>query len=389
VDWRSRYDYGVTREEIDRFVRENTCVQRFLKKYAASTQFSFSRYLCMFFKWLRLRKGLELKPTEFLQILAEKRQDKSIEERCWGKDLALEFTKYNPDLKGKSFSLRCGGMFKSINLFCKAHEVELSSARGVYGEKKHRKYPSPLYTVDLAKKVMSVCNQRDRAICMVGLQAGQGAHEVLDKINGQYEYVEREIRAGKRRIRFDFPEGRKGNNFSYYTFISVDAITELQKWLPIRKKWLGNRKSPYLFIKRDGSKLTPAAWKNPFRELLERHQIYKGPYSVIFHMFRKIFESEGSVPDRGVSRPYLRFMMGHGVDDVNGDALDVPGGTYDQAPFTHADAVEREYAKLEPYLNIYSQRPVDTSSERISDEDMETLKLLLEKIKEGKVKVEP
>jgi hypothetical protein len=99
--------------------------------------------------------------------------------------------------------------------------------------------------------------------------------------------------------------------------------------------------------------MTPEAWKSPFRERLERHGIYKGPYSVIFHMFRKIFESEASPPDRGISKDYVRFMMGHSVDDV-GDQLDVPGGTYDQAPFTHPDAVEREYAKLELYINIYS-----------------------------------
>lgn len=352
MDWRRRYDYGVSRQEVDAFIQDNTCVQRFLKKYAQSTRYNFSRYLCMFFKWLRLRKDLDLKPTEFLQLLCEKRQARSIEDRCWGKDLVLEYTRDNPDLKGKSHSLLYGAMFKSVNLFCKAHEVDLASARGAYGEKKRRKYRPAPYTVALAKKVLSVINQRDRAICMLGLQTGQGSEQVLGEINDQYDYVVKEIQAGKRRIRFDFPE-RKGNGFRYYSFCSIDAITEIQKWLPIRKKWLGGRESPYLFIKRDGTKMTPEAWKSPFRERLERHGIYKGPYSVIFHMFRKIFESEASPPDRGISKDYVRFMMGHSVDDV-GDQLDVPGGTYDQAPFTHPDAVEREYAKLELYINIYS-----------------------------------
>jgi len=53
--------------------------------------------------------------------------------------------------------------------------------------------------------------------------------------------------------------------------------------------------------------------------------------------------------------------MGHAVDDINGDQLDIPGGTYDQAPFTHPDVVEREYSKLEPYLNIFSQRSGEDS----------------------------
>jgi hypothetical protein len=309
----------------------------------------------MFFKWMKIRKSLELRPDEFLQAICEKRQKTSVQERCWGRNLVLEFTRDNPDLKGKSHSLLYGAMFKSVNLFCKAHEVDLTIARGAYGEKKHRKYHPAPYTIALAKKVLAVVNQRDRAICMLGLQTGQSVTQVLDDINGQYDYIVRMIHEGRRRIRFDFAE-RKGNDFQYYTFCSLDAITEIQKWLPIRKRWLNGRKSPYLFIKRDGEKLTPASWRSPFREHLQRHGVYKGPFSVIFHMFRKIFESEASPPDRGISKDYVRFMLGHSVDDVNGDQLDIPGGIYDQAPFTHPDVVEREYSKLEPYLNIFSQR---------------------------------
>jgi hypothetical protein len=365
-----------------------TCVQQFLAKYAASTRHGFSRYLCMFFKWLKVHKGLKLSPDEFLQVLCEKRESRLVEDRCWGRNLVLEFTRDNPDMKGKSHALLYGAMLKSVNLFCKAHEVELTSARGFHGQKIRRKYrPSP-YTVGLAKKVLAVVNQRDRAICMLALQTGQSGTQVLEDMNGQYDYIVRMISEGKRRIRFDF-EGRKGNGFQYYTFCSIDAITEIQKWLLIRKKWLGNRKSPYLFIKRNGEKLTPESWKGPFRERLQRHGIYSGPYTAVFHMFRKIFESEASPPDRGVSKDYVRFMMGHAVDDVNGDKLDVAGGTYDQAPFTHSDAVEREYAKLEPHINIYSGRPAEANSLGISEEDLETLKQLLDKIKEGKVKIEP
>jgi hypothetical protein len=374
VDWRRRYEYGVTRGEVDGFVSENLCVRQFLAKYAVSTQYNFSRYLCMFFKWLQMRKDLKLSPAEFLQVVSEKRASKVVEDRCWGRNLLLEFTRNNKDFKGKSHSLLYGAMWKSVNLFCKAHEVELTSSKGAYGEKKHRKFRPEAYTIALARKVLSVVNQRDRAICMLGLQTGQSATQVLQDINSQYEYIVRMISEGRRRIRFDF-DGRKGNGFVYYTFCSVDAITEIQKWLPIRKHWLGTQKSKFLFVKRDGEQLTPEAWKSPFRERLQRHGIYKGPYSVIFHMFRKVFESEASPPDRGISKDYVRFMMGHSVDDVSGDALDIPGGIYDQAPFTHPDAVEREYAKLEPYLNIYTGVSIARGGEQqqLSDRVLELL----------------
>jgi hypothetical protein len=388
MDWRRKYDYGVTRDEVQVFVDGNLCVKQFLGKYAPATQYNFRRYLCMFFKWLRIRKDLEISPADFLQFLSEKRASTRVEDRCWGRNLLLEFTRDNKDFKGKSHSLLYGAMWKSVNLFCKAHEVELTSAKGAYGEKKHRKFRPEPYTIGLAKKVLGVLNQRDRAICLLGLQTGQSITQVLEDINGQYEYIVRMIGAGKRRIRFDF-DGRKGNGFAYYTFCSIDAITEIQKWLPIRRKWLAGETSSHLFIKRNGEKLTSEAWKSPFRERLQRHGVYKGPYTVIFHMFRKIFESEASPPDRGISRDYVRFMMGHAVDDVNGDQLDIPGGTYDQAPFTHPDAVEREYAKLEPYINIYTGRRNEGEEPQLSDEDMETLKELLRKINEGKVRIKP
>jgi hypothetical protein len=385
LDWRRRYAYGVSRGEITRFVEDNLCVRQFLGKYAESTKYNFSRYLCMFFKWLKIRKGLDLSPDRFLQVLCEKRESRRVEDRVWGKNLVLEFTRDNPDLKGKSHALLYGAMYKSVNLFCKAHEVELASARGVFGQKIRRKYRPAPYTIDLAKKVLAVLNQRDRAICMLGLQAGQSVTQVLVDINQQYDYVVSEIQQDKRRIRFDFPQ-RKGNDFQYYTFCSVDAITEIQKWLRVREKWLDGRKSPYLFIKRNGEKLTPEAWKSPFRERLQRHGVYSGPYTAVFHMFRKIFESEASPPDRGISKDYVRFMMGHAVDYVNGDKLDVPGGVYDQAPFTHADAVEREYAKLEPYINIYSGRQAE--EEQLSDEDRDLLNRILELARQGKIKLE-
>lgn len=386
MDWRRRYDYGVSGVEVDAFVAANLCVKQFLGKYAESTKRGFSRYLCMFFKWLQIRKGLVMKPSEFLQVLCEKRLSRVVEDRGWGRNLVLEFTRDNPDLKGKSHALLYGAMLKSVNLFCKAHEVELTSARGFYGVKKHRKYRPDPYTVGLAKKVIGALNKRDRAICMLGLQTGQSIMQVLNDINDQYEYIARMISQGRKRIRFNF-DGRKGNDFRYYTFCSLDAITEIQEWLPLRRKWLNGKKSPYLFIKRDGSKLTPEAWRSPFRERLERHDVYKGPYTVIFHMFRKIFESEASPPDRGISKDYVRFMMGHSVDKEELDQLDIPGGTYDQAPFTHADAVEREYAKLEPYINIYTGKPPGQEHEGLNDDEIEAMRELIADYREGKIKV--
>ena len=94
-----------------------------------------------------------------------------------------------------------------------------------------------------------------------------------------------------------------------------------------------------------------------------------------------MFKTESSPPERGVNGKYVEFMMGHsgGIESV--------GGTYDRTPEIYSDVVEREYAKLEPYINIYSGRSVEDSSLGLSEEDVDALKILLQKMKEGKVEI--
>jgi len=49
--------------------------------------------------------------------------------------------------------------------------------------------------------------------------------------------------------------------------------------------------------------------------------------------------------------------------------------------------VQKEYEKLEPYINIFSGKAVEASL-GISEQDVETLKELLQMMKEGKIKID-
>jgi hypothetical protein len=119
-----------------------------------------------------------------------------------------------------------------------------------------------------------------------------------------------------------------------------------------------------------------------------RHGLYKAPYSVRRHGFRKFFEQEASPPDRGISKSYVSFMMGHSRGTGEDHKLDVVGGVYDGAPSVYPNVVEKEYAKLEPYLNIYSQRHEGSDDEELdlSEEDSNTLMEMLQDYKEGKLR---
>ena len=387
-----RFSYSISEGEVVGFVESNQCVREFLNKYEKDgiSYWEKAVGLARFFRWLDVVKGVELSPSQFLNLHLQKRSANSVEERRWALKFALEFSRDNPDIQNCAMQYKYGAFFLPIKLFCDANEVPLTNTDGFFPKRDRRKYQDRPFTVDFVKKILSLLNQRDRAVEMTQLQSGQSIKQVLVDINRQCKYVFREIDAGKRRIRFDFPE-RKGNGFSYFSFISVDAIQEIKKWRVIREQLLHNlgTDSDYLFITNKGKPLTCKVFHNNFRAIMMKHGLYKLPYSVRRHGFRKFFEQEASPPDRGISKSYVSFMFGHSKGTGQDHKLDVVGGVYDPAPRVYPDVVEAEYAKLEPYINIYSGKAGETEGLGISEEDMESLKQLLQMMKEGKVKIEP
>jgi hypothetical protein len=59
--------------------------------------------LARFFRWLKVVKGSDLSPSQFLNLHLEKRSANSVKERRWALKLALEYSRDNPDLKGKAY----------------------------------------------------------------------------------------------------------------------------------------------------------------------------------------------------------------------------------------------------------------------------------------------
>jgi len=337
------------------FVEAYSVVGEFLNKYEADgvTYGEKAFGLVRFFRWLRVVKDVELSPSEFLNTHLQKRATRSVEDRRWALRLALEYSRDNPDLKDKAANYKYAAWFLPVKLFCDYHEAPLTSTKGFFPRRGRRKYMEKPFTAEYVKRILSVLSQRDRAVCLCELQSGQSIKQVLVDINRQCSRVFREIDAGATRIRFDFRE-RKNNNFPYFSFISRDAIQEIQKWRPLRQQILEQlgTDSPYLFITDTGKPLPRKQFHNNVRLAWKRHGFHTTPLSVRSHGFRKFFEQEASPPERGISKAYVAFMMGHIGNGAGG--LDSVGGVYDKQPFVNPRVVENEYAKLEPYLNIFS-----------------------------------
>ena len=380
---RRRFPYGVTKKDLKVFVEGSDVVREFLNKYRGkrSTFAAYGRALCMFFSWLKIRRDIHYEPEEFLNEHLRRRGSLKVEDRRWALKLVLEFTRDNPDFAENGDSVK-RLMFTAIRQFFSYYEADLTSSRAVYGRKVKRKYKPKPFSIEQVKRILGTLKQRERTICLIQLQSGQGIGEVLNKFNFMLDYIQGCIKAGSERIRLDFDE-RKGNGFNYFSFISRDAIQELEKWLFIRQKILDKleTKSNAIFITRSGQPYKTDNFQTRFAEQVEKAGLRKGPYSITSHGFRKLFKTESRPPERGIDQDCIEFMMGHlsGIESI--------GGVYDKTPELHASVIEREYAKLEPYINIYSGKTAETEGLGINPEDVETLKQVLQMVKQGKIKI--
>ncbi len=377
---RLRLAYGVGEAEVWDFVDGSPCLKDFLARYHKKTAYEYGRVVCMFFKWLGIR-GLQFTPEQLLDKQRRMRRSLKTETRRWGLRLVLAFSRDNPDFAGRSDGYLYL-LYIVLKQFFEYNEAELHSGARLF-KKRKRKYHPKQISMETAKKVLGCMPQRERTILIIMVQSGMGIGDVLEKFNFQKDYVQKCFEAGAERIRIDFDE-RKGNGFPYFTFISRDGIHELKKWFAIRRKWLDaagcTLKNPTrdpIFITRKGGLYTIPNFINLYLYHLRRAKLKEGPYSVTSHMFRKLFKTETRPPERGIDQDCVEFMMGH----ISGIAA--VGGIYDKTPEIYADVVEREYEKLEPYVNIYTGRPARTLV--LTDEEISSLKKMAKMLSEGKL----
>ena len=371
---------SVSGTEIEAFVGDRM-VGDWLGKYRDNCRKQYAYVLCRFFKWMRVVKGLDYSPEGLIDVHLKKRSLNSVNERRWALSLVLDFVR-NPEFADMSVARR-KFYFVALCGFFNFYEAPLTTARGVFGKDSHsRKYHVQQIGMEQVKRILGLVHQRDRVILLIMLQSGMSVGDVLNKFSFQFDYVEACLKTDPQRLRIDISE-RKGNGMPYFTFISRDSIHELQKWLQLRKHIRSNSKA--IFLNKHGETLRPIRFITGLHYHLHKQKMSSQPFQITSHMFRKLFKTEASIPERGIDRDSIEFMMGHlsGIQSM--------GNTYDRTPELYADVVEREYQKLEPFINPYTGR-VAVAAEgglNISREDADVLRVLLQKFREGKVSVAP
>lgn len=149
--------FGVTWDQLEKFVKENQVVSDFLANKSWNTYRAYGRVLCMFFRWLKVKKGLSLSPSEFLNMLVQHRKSEDVSERKWGLRLVLEFSRDNPEWASRNGRTQYG-VYSVLKGFCSFHETDLTLGHNVYGSKGMRKYKPKQMTVETARRVLGVLN---------------------------------------------------------------------------------------------------------------------------------------------------------------------------------------------------------------------------------------
>ncbi len=103
-----------------------------------------------------------------------------------------------------------------------------------------------------------------------------------------------------------------------------------------------------IFITNDATPYRESNFHQNYDAMVRKNGLKKMPYEKVSHMFRKLFKTEASVPDRAIDRYIVEFWVGHT------DGVEKVGAEYDRTPEIYERVIENEYMKLEPYINVYS-----------------------------------
>lgn len=384
-----------------KWFEENTEVKEWIQelerrsKASAKTRFS---HLFRYFMWLKNNKGIA-SARQLLDHFKQLEKGKEYEHNDWAKEYLL-----NEENRKKSLSWREGAV-AAIRGFYRFNRCPLPSetidlrVREVDAQKLREKASLKTMTLEDFKKLIGPAKIREKSMLLTMLQSGMGVGELVHQFNVctcDPEYVKkhghicvnanvlRQLRQGKHPIKIHplIAFKRHGNDTkrTYFTFLGKDAIETIRQYLVFRKnlvlenvkllkslenkrekgqtlqKWEKNRiknlKKKLQDITtecREGEPIYITNALNPIKEhsiqmsvsvLKKQSGLLDRKFTP--HICRDIFKTE--CDHAGVKDNISEFWIRHALDKYG----------YNQLDKMHPEDFEREYAKVEPVLNVLS-----------------------------------
>lgn len=324
-----------------RKIGPSRAVERFLSGYGnVRTKANYAGQLSLYFRWLKA-EGVGASPDELVQdnlVCVFKSDPLDITKKRKHTDLLAKYA--NDYLIAQDFSeSKRNVAITAIRGFYRANDSELVGHFKIANQGPEQP-AKPLYAEDI-RKVLLAMDPRLRAPLVISWQSGIEINRVLamDFPRDQAPPVRIEL------------YGRKGHKKTYSTFMGRDSVEHL--------RMLGPKGFPEYGVVWLG--LKTAARK------LGRSGLLKNPNLRSWrpHYLRHSFETEAS--HAGVKAEIRDFFLGHvgGVQWV-----------YNHRDEIHPEDLEKEYAKIEPFVSLdYTKAVADRDAE---DKDRNLLKLIRE-----------
>ena len=225
---------------------------------------------------------------------------------------------------------------------------------------------SPVKVKDLRDTLM-VASEPYRTILQIMYQSGMALAEFqYFNRHGWTQIKDQLYEKGPIKIRLVRRKTLETNVNVYYTFLGEEGKEAIKRWLRIRESKFGLPEDDEpIFItiqKRNGKIGAPVNVTiqqnlvNAMKKAGVVPKSSKGPYDLHPHELRDMFKSMCTLA--GVKNVASEFFLGHTIDRLG----------YDKSPKYDIGFFEKEYLKVEPKLNLWSQQLKTISREEIRTE---------------------
>jgi Skp family chaperone for outer membrane proteins len=210
--------------------------------------------------------------------------------------------------------------------------------------------------LDDLKSTLMEAEEPYRTILQIMFQSGMGLEEFQYFNRHGWSQIKNHLNdEGPMKIKLFRRKTSEGRVHTYYTFLGNEGKESIKRWLRIRESKFGLPKEDepiFLTIqKRNGAINAPAkiTIQHNLIHAMKKAGVVppnaKGPYDLHVHELRDMFKSMCTLS--GVNRVASEFFLGHTIDRLG----------YDKSPKYDEDFFKREYSKVEPKLNLWSQKP--------------------------------
>jgi integrase len=332
---------------IDSLNIKEDCITKWAHDLNPKTARNYAYYFLQFLEWCN-NKNLWTTAEEMLKNY----KTLSTTQKYRHLDALIEHVKTKQtgtnDRRNTWFAVRSFYAYHRLPLPKASSSELIRMFRPSANDKKKAVETPPLMLDEVRRLILNVPHPYKAAL-MTLLQSGMGLAEYEEfNTEGWKKTVKSLNTADPARIDLYREKTSRTVVKKYYTWVGRDAKELLKEWLVMRPENTGNN-ALFLVYNKNQRAYVPLSGRvlsDRVRQTAKKTGLIKPNdlrrYHVHAHEFRDLFKSLCTL--RGVSPLASEFFLGHSIDKLG----------YDKSPQYNEEWFKREYMKIEPKLNLFS-----------------------------------